>query len=157
MQTFFDVMDTLVDTNKKLINKEISLETAKQVAINTQVFLNGAKVMLEAMKLAGIKSSSFFFTEDMMEIDGKAVSIDDVEFSTIPEKQQIERIVEPTETNRIKSKQLTAPILKGMYRITIEESERFLKWLERHAIFDLADLNNSDDLKYQKWVDEGKK
>ena len=62
MPDFKETIDLLIDTNKKLVAGEISVEKAKQVAVNTQVIINGAKVLLEYMRLYK-EDNPFFKTE----------------------------------------------------------------------------------------------
>lgn len=146
MQTFFEVMDVLVDTNKQLLNGKITVEQAKQIATTTQVYINGAKVMLEAMKLAGVNESSFFFLKDAVAVNNELIREDEIEYSIAS--------VEPKD--RVQGKLLSARMIKGMFNITEEESEKFYKWLNRHAIFDLVELNKNID-SFDNWKKEGKR
>lgn len=63
MKNFQDVIQLLIETNEKLINKEIDIETAKAVAQNTQVIINAAKISLEFAKFTGVKEDVFLGNE----------------------------------------------------------------------------------------------
>jgi hypothetical protein len=67
MKNFSQVIQTLIETNDKLISKEISIEVAKQVASNTQTIINGARLQLDLMKFCNKKDSIFF--EELEPID----------------------------------------------------------------------------------------
>ncbi len=49
-KTLEDVIQQLVEVNDKLINNQITLPIAKQVSINTQTLINGAKLQLDIYK-----------------------------------------------------------------------------------------------------------
>ena len=63
MSNFSDIIETLISTNNKLITGEISIEIAKQVATNTQVLINAAKISLEYSKFKGEKENIFLESE----------------------------------------------------------------------------------------------
>lgn len=64
MKTFNNVIEQLIDVNTRLIENKIDIETAKQVAQNTQVIINAAKVELDVIKHFGgqisIQKCNFF-------------------------------------------------------------------------------------------------
>lgn len=63
MKNFNDVVQLLIETNEKLLNKQIDIETAKAIAQNTQVIINAAKVTLDFAKFTGDKSNIFLDNE----------------------------------------------------------------------------------------------
>lgn len=63
MKNFQDVIDLLIQTNEKLLNKEIDVETAKAIAQNTQVIINAAKVTLDFAKFTNDKNNLFLGNE----------------------------------------------------------------------------------------------
>lgn len=58
MAKFEDVIQTLIDTNNKLINKEIDLKVAQQISQSTQVLINAARLQLDIFKAT--KQSQIF-------------------------------------------------------------------------------------------------
>lgn len=62
-KNFQDIINTLIETNEKLLNRQIDIATARTVAQNAQVLINAAKVHLEYVKFIGDKHDSFFNTE----------------------------------------------------------------------------------------------
>jgi len=50
----------VIDSNQKLLAGEMDIKSANQIAINTQVIINAAKVQLEVMRLFKIDKSDFF-------------------------------------------------------------------------------------------------
>jgi uncharacterized metal-binding protein len=51
MELFDEVIDQLIETNKKLINNKIDIKTAQTVISGTQVLINAAKLQLEVYKV----------------------------------------------------------------------------------------------------------
>lgn len=66
---YSEIIDLLADANKKLISGEISIDVAKQIGINTQVLINGARLQFDVIKHSDEMNNGFF---------GKKETIDDV-------------------------------------------------------------------------------
>jgi hypothetical protein len=62
MQNLEDVIQTLIETNKKLIDGKIELRVAQQVSANTQVLINAARLQLDIFKLT--KDAQHFITNN---------------------------------------------------------------------------------------------
>ena len=75
MKNFNDVIQLLIETNEKLLNKEIDIETAKAIAQNTQVIINAAKVTLDYAKFTGDKINMFLDNEPI-EVTLKKIEIE---------------------------------------------------------------------------------
>ena len=75
MKNFNDVIQLLIETNEKLLNKEIDVETAKAIAQNTQVIINAAKVTLDYAKFTGDKINMFLDNEPI-EVTLKKIEIE---------------------------------------------------------------------------------
>ena len=69
MKNYEQVIQTLIETNEKLLNNEVSLEVAKQVAQNTQTIINGARLVLDVMKFQDKKENNFFLPAPEDDID----------------------------------------------------------------------------------------
>ena len=50
MAKFEDVIQTLIDTNNKLIKGEIDIKVAQQISSSTQVLINAARLQLDIYK-----------------------------------------------------------------------------------------------------------
>lgn len=50
MAKFEDVIQTLIDTNKKLIDGKIDIKVAQHVSQSTQVLINAARLQLDIFK-----------------------------------------------------------------------------------------------------------
>jgi len=74
MKNFQNVIDLLIETNEKLLNKEIDIETAKAIAQNTQVIINAAKVTLEFAKFTN-DTNNFFFGGESIDVTLKKIKI----------------------------------------------------------------------------------
>lgn len=59
-KTFIEVIQQLIKVNDDLLNKKIELDFAKQIAQNTQVIINAAKVQIEFLKISKNKDDAFF-------------------------------------------------------------------------------------------------
>jgi hypothetical protein len=68
-KTFLQVIQQLIEINDKLVKKEIDINIAKQVAVNTQVIINAAKVQIEYMKNNSIKDNVFFASDNVLMIE----------------------------------------------------------------------------------------
>lgn len=66
---YSEIIDQLADVNKQLLEGKISIEVAKQIGINTQVLINGARLQFDVIKHSGEMDNGFF---------KKSESIDDV-------------------------------------------------------------------------------
>lgn len=53
MYNFEDVIQTLIETNNKLICGEIDLKVAQQISQSTQVLINAARLQLDMFKANG--------------------------------------------------------------------------------------------------------
>lgn len=62
MENFEDVIQTLIETNNKLINGKIELKVAQQVSANTQVLINAARLQLDIFKAT--KDSQSFISNN---------------------------------------------------------------------------------------------
>lgn len=60
MKTYSEIIQQLADVNDKLINDKISIEKAKQVAQNTQVLINAARLQLDVCRMQKITDATFF-------------------------------------------------------------------------------------------------
>lgn len=60
MKNYNDVIQTLIDTNEKLFNDEISIDVAKQIANNVQVLINASRLQFDIMKYQEKKFSEYF-------------------------------------------------------------------------------------------------
>jgi hypothetical protein len=67
MKNFNDVIQQLIDTNEQLISGKIKLEVAKQIAINTQIIINAAKIYIDIGKIN--KSDIQFLKDKVCEKD----------------------------------------------------------------------------------------
>ena len=74
MKNFNDIIQTLIETNDKLVKGEIDIETAKVIAQNTQVLINAAKVTLDFAKFTGNKED-VFLGNDPIEVTLKKIEI----------------------------------------------------------------------------------
>lgn len=75
MKNFNDIIQTLVETNEKLLKGEISVETAKAIANNTQVLINAAKVSLDFAKFAN-NTDDMFFSNEPIDITLKKIELE---------------------------------------------------------------------------------
>ena len=50
MAKFENVIQTLIDTNNKLINGEIDIKVAQHISASTQVLINAARLQLDIFK-----------------------------------------------------------------------------------------------------------
>jgi hypothetical protein len=57
---FNDIIQTLIDTNEKLISGKIEVDRAKQICQNTQVLINAARLQFDVMKYLKLDSLDFF-------------------------------------------------------------------------------------------------
>lgn len=65
-KTFIEVIQQLIKVNDDLINKKIDLDTAKQIAQNTQVVINAAKVHIEFLKISKGQDEDSFFKNNLL-------------------------------------------------------------------------------------------
>lgn len=78
MKTYHDIIQQLVDTNDMLIADKISIDKAKQVAQNTQVLINAAKLQLEICKQLKLDTPAFLSVQSIIEpIDKTLKEIED--------------------------------------------------------------------------------
>lgn len=74
MKTFADVIQLLIQVNQDLIDDKISIDKAKQIATNTQVIINAAKLEFEYINIMKIESD-FFKTTKQLESSIKNISM----------------------------------------------------------------------------------
>jgi restriction endonuclease Mrr len=69
MKNYNEVIQSLIDTNEKLIAGEITPIVARQVANNVQVLINAARLQFEVMKYQKKETLPFFAQPEQMIID----------------------------------------------------------------------------------------
>lgn len=86
-----NVIQTLIDTNNKLINGEIDIKVAQHISASTQVLINAARLQLDIFKATN-KVQRFLeepsTIEDCKEIAQKAVELNNSEnFDEVTDKR----------------------------------------------------------------------
>lgn len=93
MKNLNDVIQTLIEVNDRLIANTITIDVAKQVATNTQVLINGARLQLDAAKFDNQKRQ--FIEErkpifdELKEIAAKAVELNKEDEEEILDKRPL--------------------------------------------------------------------
>jgi len=90
MVKFENVIQQLVETNKKVLDGTIDLKTAQYIVQSTQVLINAAKVQLDILKLT--KDPQFFIEqpctiEKLKELARHAASLNDEPEEEITDKR----------------------------------------------------------------------
>ena len=95
MNTFREAIQMVIDTNQKLLDGEIDIKIASQIAINTQTIINAAKVQIEVMKLAKIDKSDFFSEKIKLEsIDKTLKEIEENNKRPYRTSDKVDKIIE---------------------------------------------------------------
>ncbi len=84
MAKFEDVIQTLIETNNKLIKGEIELKLAQQISYSTQILINAARLQLDIYKATQkeqkfIEQTTTIEELKMLSIDASNLNKDDEE------------------------------------------------------------------------------
>jgi hypothetical protein len=64
---YSEIIDQLADANKKLLEGKISIEVAKQIGINTQTLINGARLQFDVIKHSDEMDNGFFKKQESID------------------------------------------------------------------------------------------
>ena len=64
---YSEIINQLAEANKQLLDGKITIDVAKQIGINTQALINGARLQFDVIKHSDDLNNGFFSKKDTID------------------------------------------------------------------------------------------